>query len=466
MPLHRQAVPGRAAALREWVLASLYPAADRPAEHGSVASTDPPRLGPLHRLWVRYLLAFIGLTTVLLLRVPGALRTPFAEDGSEFLHGVAARGCSAWATPYAGYLHLAPRTIACVASFGPFTRGAEVMALGAAMLEALVLLAVFRAAGGHLPGWGRRAVLVALWAGSPLIAGEIVDVSADVQWILLPGVFWLLLWRDSWFGTVLGTALAFVAAASSALALLLLPLAVIRLLVVRTWRDRLLPMAFGLGMALQVIVILRTSRQPSMGKPDLITLHNTWIYRVIVPGVFGPTRAGSVLAWHEETVSDLLLVVLAVLVLAALLRRGSRTFVVVSIATACVVGSVTIVRAWSAGLAYLGTITNFTDGDRYLVTPVLLLAGPLLVAAPRSLPELHRRREWPVTLACTATAVVLAVGIGTDFRLGQQSRNGTPSWASQIDAARNSCATGARFATMTTAPKGWAYRWPCTDLPR
>jgi hypothetical protein len=394
------------------------------------------------------------------------LRVMWAEDATIFLRQAIDTSCGSWMSPYAGYMHVAPRAVACIGSLVSLPDAAAVMATATAAVQAGVLLAVFRAARGQLPGVAHRVALLTLWAASPVLAGEVLDVTCNIQWVLLPAAFWLLLWRDRRLGTAIGAVLAFVAAGSSAVALLLLPLAAVRLAVVSTWRDRILPLAFALGAVLQLDVIAGTSRVAPIGSPTADALAHSWIYRVTMSGVLGPTWTDRAVRSHPTLLSFLVVGAVVVVLSTALACHARRMFAVVSLIAAVGVGTATLVRAWSPVVAYFGPGTPFVIDDRYFVFPVLTLIGPALTAVPSWSTLRRRTRLWPTAVALAGLAVACTLGMTTDFQLGQKRRQGVPSWSHEVAAARVTCRAGRTAATAQLAPAGWFATWPCSDFSK
>jgi hypothetical protein len=129
---------------------------------------------------------------VLGLRVPDAFSNPqlFAEDGSLFWLQAYQDGPAAVFTTYAGYLHLAPRLIALIASW--FDPGSAPVIFH----TVVVLLTAWAAATVALtvpnPWMGLCFALALLTPPNPG-SGEIFACVTNVQWIMAPVLALLLL---------------------------------------------------------------------------------------------------------------------------------------------------------------------------------------------------------------------------------------------------------------------------------
>src|SRR5688572_3170777 len=77
-----------------------------------------PSLPRKTRLYGGATVMIVVITALLIYitRRPDLWSTPqlWSEDGTTFFFDAATKGWASWPTPYAGYLHLVPRTIACL----------------------------------------------------------------------------------------------------------------------------------------------------------------------------------------------------------------------------------------------------------------------------------------------------------------------------------------------------------------
>ena len=111
------------------------------------------------------------------------LRPDFwAEDGRAFFRGWNTFGWRSFVEPYAGYLHLIPRTVAAIAGLLPLEWTLVVFLLGSVAFTAWTSVTLFLC----LPG-------AAAWLGAaaPLLAfggGEVLGTPTNLQWITALGL--------------------------------------------------------------------------------------------------------------------------------------------------------------------------------------------------------------------------------------------------------------------------------------
>ena len=223
---------------------------------------EPPRRQPASsgRVALRALASGIALAAgalVLLLRIagPSPATTIWAEDRTVFLVGALAGPRHLFA-PYAGYLQLLPRLIAQLVSFLPLPDAAAAFAIIGAVIAAAVALFVFHASAGHIRSAWLRGLLAAAVLLLPVAPLEIAGSGVDTPWYLLFALFWAALWRPrTRGGMALAGAVAFLAGASTPLALALAPLLIVRIAALRQIREHAVTAGLAAGLLLQLPVI-------------------------------------------------------------------------------------------------------------------------------------------------------------------------------------------------------------------
>jgi len=136
--------------------------------------------------------AAVGL--VLFLRKPDSLRNPqfYAEDGTVFFIGARQLGLQAFLTPYGGYLHMLPRTIAYAAGFfDPLWTPAVYN--GVALCIDVAVVAMLFSQRVRLPAKPVLALALALVPHN----GEVFLSLTDLQWLLALALVLLLLTDDA-----------------------------------------------------------------------------------------------------------------------------------------------------------------------------------------------------------------------------------------------------------------------------
>lgn len=393
-----------------------------------------------------------------------ALDTIWAEDGLIFLQDALAHGpITAIAKTYAGYLHLVPRLIAELAALFPLGYAAVVLAIASNALLAVASLAIFVASRSHLASPWSRALLACAVSLAPAAGVEVLNNLANLQWPLLFASFWLILWLPRTWPGVLGSSMLLVATALSAgLAVLLLPLVVLRLVAGPRGREQLPAWLFTLAMAVQLLSVQSSGIAPGGAQPDQLVAG--FLQRVGVVALAGYRAGGAV--WRQLGLPWLALVaaLLAAVVLFGVLGRCVRsrclvllgagysfTFFLVPIVLR---GGVLPVMVWASGMSN-------EAGARYAYVPVLLVYSMAVVA-------LDQRPEWlgraPWTVARGVAVALFFVAVARDFRAPNARASG-PLWSDTVEDAESVCRVGDRSgATVDIVPEGWKITIPCREL--
>jgi hypothetical protein len=389
------------------VLAELFPAPAGPAAHTGLARWA--------LLAVQVAVVALG-ALVLLARIGGrpAWDSVWAEDPGIYLPQALAHP---WhlLQPYAGYLQLVPRLIGQIAALLPIRHASAVFAAGGALVASACGLFVFHASAGNVSSRWLRILLGLSVVLLPVAPLEIADNGVNSIWYLLTALFWAALWRPrTRAGAAITAIVAFTATASSALALLFVPLFAARVLVLpRRFREHTATAGWAAGCLLQILIIL-TSRLSRLRPHDPLNAVLYYAHEVLLPAL------GWHLSWHLRDIVGLtgatvlaggiLLVVLAAAV--ATQDRHCQVFVLTAVATGLVFSAVTSALAWG-GPGQPVTV-RVEHGARYATVPILLIDAALIVAA-----DTYARRWWPRPRAIAAVAaltLVLAAGWATDFR--------------------------------------------------
>jgi hypothetical protein len=389
------------------LLAELFPAPAGPA----------PRTGLARWALLLAQVAVVALgALVMLARVGGrpAWDSVWAEDPGIYLPQALAHP---WhlLQPYGGYLQLVPRLIGQIAALLPIRHASAVFAAGGALVASACGLFAYHASAGHVSSRWLRILLGLSVVLLPVAQLEIADNGVNSIWYLLTALFWAALWRPrTRAGAAVTAIVAFSAAASSALALLLAPLFAARALVLpRRLREHTATAGWAAGCLLQILIIL-TSRLSRLRPHDPLNAVLYYAHEVLLPAL------GWHLSWHLRDIvgltgatvlaGSIILVVLAAAV--ATQDWHCKVFVMTAVATGLVLTAVTSALAWG-GPGQQVTI-RVEHGARYSTVPILLLDAALIVAA-----DAYARRWWPRPRAIAAVAaltLVLAAGWATDLR--------------------------------------------------
>ena len=448
------------------VLSDLFPAPAEPA---------PGRAGLTRWAFPLIQVAAVALgALVMLVRIggpgPSSWDRAYAEDPGLYLPAALAHPWHLLQS-YGGYLQLIPRVIAQIAALVPIQHASVVFAVGGALVASGCALFVYHASAGQVSSRWLRGVLGLSVLLLPVAQLEIADNGVNSIWYLLVALFWAALWRPrSRAGASVAAVVAFLAAASSSLALVYAPLFGARVLAVPgRGREQAATVGWALGSVLQIFVIL-TSHLSRFSLRNPLNAVVFYSRDVLLPA----------LGWHDSWhVRDLIgadgasvLVggLIAVVLLAAVLTQSRRcqVFVITAVATGLVLTGITSVLAWG-GPGQLNTVA-VEHGARYSTVPILLLVAALVVAA-----DSFARRWWPRPKAVVAVAVLVAVlGAGwiTDFRYPVRRYEGpTSAWVITADAWLRYCQHRPNGTITVTFTDWWgtarlASTFSCSSVRR
>jgi len=465
---------GRSAAVGSTPEPPARPATGRPGGgpreqlRRSLLPLPPPR-----REGVRGRLA---LAVVVLVAVPvTAWRLPlatwdsiWAEDGHVFLQ--AALDEPFWhtvTTPYAGYLHLAPRVVAELVSALPLAWAGYAFTVAAAVLVVWVATTVWVSAAGPMRSvWLRGALALAVVvvpAGGSEAAGNV----ANSHFFLMFGAFWALLGRPrSRAAELSGHVLVLVAALSDPVTVALLPVAVARLVLLPGRRERALSITFLVGTAVQLAAVAGARRTTGGSTPGPWDVVLGYDLRVVLPHLMSTAvtervaSRGAVAVGLVATAALLLALVLGL----ALARRNRLA----ALAAATASGAFFVVASvFSLGAVYppVGDGRyDLTLSARYTIVPGLLLVSAVVLLADGAASRVPPRTR-PVLLAL-ATTPVLLVAVLDHRQPDDRIRQGPAAWSARVAELQHDCSqdptTPAR--DVEVQPGGaWLVRLDCAD---
>ena len=440
-------------------------------------------------LAVRAFLAVIALVAgavVLLLRVAGRspLTTIWAEDRTVFLEQALASPRNLLAS-YAGYLQLLPRLIAQFVSFLPLRDASAAFAISGAVIASAVAIFVFHSSAGHIHSPWLRGLLAAAVLLLPVAPLEIADSGVNTPWYLLFALFWAALWRPRGRGgMVLAGTVAFLAGASTPLALALAPLLIVRVAALRRVREHAVTAGLVAGLLLQVPVI-HASHNPRV---DQLSTPGG-VLRFVAHDVVLPALGWHLDWWLQSAVGRngaTLLVgcVLAGVFAAIALTQPARVRLVAAAALGCGFLLAAAAAALSQWVTTDSIHFHVEPGSRYTTLPIFLMEAAVIVAVDnvvrrgreRSRPDdqaaafgvtpwtgLTRARG--ATAAVSALLVVLSFGWVTDFRSANGRAGGTP-WAPVAARWLADCQRNPDSAVRVTTADSRMVVIPCANLRR
>ncbi len=414
------------------------------------------------RAWAGYLFSFAGAMAFLLLIPAGWARLDhlWAEDGARFMvDAIRTPTLENLLTPYGGYLHTLPRLVAEVVALFPLEWTAALFAVFAAALRVLVALISFAASGAYLRSTPLRFALAALVVVLPAGNSETLNNMANLHWFLLYGAFWALLWRNA--PRVPVALFVVLAAVSSPLVFLLLPIAVVRLFLPR----KEVAIAFLAGAVTQGLTMLFTERAPySHDAVDPLQVVLASLLRVPVVALTGSERVSVYYPAQGNLVILGALLVTGVPIALGLWwgNRAGRTLALVAAGYSVLVIVLCLTLNWSAILQVQqpGVVTA---GQRYSIAPCLFLFTAMAVGLDATPAQTWQRL---LVKACQwVIGIALVAGIIGYFRVPSTILRGVP-WDESVEQGRAQCVAGAAEARFVHEPKDWFFVVPCDSVGR
>jgi hypothetical protein len=394
-------------------------------------------------------IALAAGAVAMLVRVAGRspLTTIWAEDRTVFLVQALARPWHLFAS-YAGYLELLPRLIAQFVTFLPLRDASAAFAIAGAVTASAAALFVFYASAGHVRSGWLRALLAAAILLLPVAPLEIADSGVNTPWYLLFALFWAALWRPrTGHGMALAALIAFLAGASTPMALAIAPLLVLRVMALPRLREHAVTAGLAAGLLLQVPVIesARNSRVSRLASPGGVL--DFVAHDVVLPA----------LGWHldwwlqsavgRNDATLLVGCVLAAVFCAIAITQPARVRLLAAAALVCgflLAAAAAMLSGWVTTDA---VHFHIEPGSRYTALPIFLMEAAVIVAVDNVLGRARDRaraddqatafgvtpwtgwaRARGATAAVTALVAVLAIGWITDFR-SDNGRAGGTVWA-------------------------------------
>jgi len=399
---------------------------------------------------------------------PGALNTTWIEDAGNFLQDALHQPVlTTLTTQMNGYYDVVPRAITAVAVAFPVAWAPGIMSAAAAAEYALMGLIVYIASGPHLHSTWLRLLVAVPTCLVPLGYTQVNNDLATVQFVVLYGLFWLLLWRPATrAGQVCAPIVMLGATLTSILPVFLAPLVAARLIADRSKTAIAVAVCWAAGLVTQWTVQVRglSNRSNELYTNPLWILGN-YVTRGIPRAIFGERALGGPgtnyagspiplsipnMAVHQALIWGACAIVVTVVVIAL----GRLTAPQWPLAVTALLFSV---------LLFVGEIVDNYQivQPRYVIAPALLLYTAIVaMLRPRGVAHdaslagepdggpsgdasanAASRGQLPVVAAwapVTVFALLLAVVIGFNYRV-VNNRSESPPWTAVVAAARQSC---------------------------
>jgi len=395
---------------------------------------------------------------------PIAQRTVWAEDGTIFLNdAISGNPLEHLFAGYMGYLQFVPRVLAdLTVALVPIDRVGLVLNLASCAVAGLCAALVYWCAQDVVPARALRLVLAAITIGAPLLPIEVLGNAANVHWLFIWTMLWVLLYlpRTRVGAWMLGL-VAVVAALSDIQLLFLVPLFFVRRRSSLVWPPRI---GLALGLVAQIVTSLLSPRQAhsgGLGGAVRAYIGQTAL-ATYIPDAKLLDRALSdwVVLWSILAIAPFVVTLVFVLRRGAPLQRVAVLYLV-------------------PGSAVLWTADSFLNGYggaaltphaftfvRYAVVPSMFLLASIVLLAQVMLSRPARATRVAGIVAALAVLALIAI----HFIPYDTNRSNGPTWDAAIDRAQAACDTAPARASqpITTAPRYGTVRWvfpvPCTTL--
>jgi hypothetical protein len=422
--------------------------------------------------WRKILLAIacvIGGAAVSLSRTVGAgsLNTIWIEDAKNLLNQALNSSFAATVkTPISGYYQVPARVITEIAIRFPLSWVPGIMSAGAALQYAVYGLVAYIASGPYLRSPWLRVLIAAPACVIPLAYTQANNDLVTVQFIGLYGAFWTLLWiPGTRAGRVLSPIVMLSVASTAALAIVLAPLVVARLIVDRSRNAIFLAVFWVAGVLLQMSLTLEgKSKHYLFGFNGPLFVLKYYAGRVVPRAIFGESALGGPGANYRGDFEPLHIINTA----AHVALIGSAWAVVV-VAVVLAVARFTDPNWALAVVAGLFSLAMFADAmlvntavvqPRYVIAPALLVYTALVaLLRPRPRERASRARATFGWLPVAAFAVLLAVTVTLNFRV-TNGRTSSPPWTSVVAKATAACAHPGVTSYVYTH-EWWQVSIPC-----
>ena len=411
----------------------------------------------------------IGGAAVSLSRTVGAgsLNTIWFEDAKNLLNqALNSSFATTVKTPISGYYQEPARVITEIAIRFPLSWAPGIMSAAAALQYAVYGLVAYIASGPYLRSRWLRVLIAAPVCVIPLAYTQANNDLVTVQFIGLYGAFWTLLWiPGTRAGRILSPIVMLSVASTAALAIVLAPLVVARLIVDRSRNAVFLAVFWVAGVLLQMSLTLEgKSKHYLFGFNGPLFVLKYYAGRVVPRAIFGESALGGPGANYRGDLEPLHIINTA----AHVALIGSAWAVVV-VAVVLAVARFTDPNWALAVIAGLFSLAMFADAmlintavvqPRYVIAPALLLYTALVaLLRPRRREGASRARATFGWLPVAAFAVLLAVAVTLNFRV-TNGRTSSPPWTSVVAKATAACAHPGAASYLYTH-EWWQVSIPC-----
>jgi hypothetical protein len=391
----------------------------------------------------------------------------WAEDGSVFVTGALRDFPGTFFAQNGGYLHVVPRAIAGVVALLPVDDAAAGMAVGSAVVIALIATFVYVASSEVLESRAMRLGLAATVLLVPVPGHELLANTTNLHFYLLFACFWALVWQDESAGALGARGLVVVATAlSDPISALFLPLAIAAPLARRSSRALIVSGLLVAGLLAQFVVMAGGARPERNWGFRLGALPDVFSFRVTGGLLVGDRFLGDAWVAYGRAFAYGAFLAVAVLIAVLLLHRSRRTiaFALISLSYAGLFLCVQLIGRGTGGIDP-ELHGSRLDAARYVLLPLLLLVATILALVDRA-----SLREYPSSVrawAGRAALLWLVVLLALNYSVTNDRSRG-PRWDRELVAAERACSSNPnRSVSVLVAPsppRVWFARVPCRDV--
>jgi hypothetical protein len=345
-----------------------------------------------------------------------------------------------------------------------------IMAGASALQYAVYGLVAYIASAPYLRSPWLRLLIAAPVCVIPLAYTQANNDLVTVQFIGLYGAFWTALWvPGTRAGRILSPIVMLSVASTAALAIVLAPLVVARLIVDRSKNAIFVAVFWFLGTLLQASLTLEgKSKHYLFGFNGPGFVLRNYVFRVVPRALFGESALGGPGANYRGNYQAL-----HVINNDAHLALIAGAWAVVAVAVVLAVVRFTDPNWTLAAVAGLFSLAVFADAmlintavvqPRYVIAPALLLYTAIVaLLRPRGRPEQREgaSRAGAVSgwLPVAGFAVLLAVAVTLNFRV-TNGRTSSPPWTSVVAHATAACAHPG-VTSYVYSHEWWTVTIPC-----
>ena len=419
-----------------------------------------------------YLTSFVGSLAFLLLIPSGRphLERMWAEDGADWISDAALNPPLAnLFEPLGGYFHVIPRLLAevTVATL-PTGAWAAGLAILAASVRAGCALAVFTLSRSHVKSPYTRGAMASTVILLPAGNWDTINNAANLHWFLFFTLMWAMLFRPvGRLAMVAATSFIAFAALSVPLAVVLAPLAVLRLFLPR-WRDRVA----GLTLLLCVVAVagsVLASDRPREAAP-LLDLLGAAAARGPLTALVGPQGVMELILLGGARYVTIATAVACLIFLAAyaggmVWGRPSERF---AIALVAVLGTIVVVLSLYSNWRDFLVVATELRTPRYSALPALLFTSAAII----SVGAIWRTRSGAGVIAGALLGSVLLASVA--WQIGYPpDKAGSPvltgiTWSDGLSDAKAKCDREDRdvVGVEILPHSGWRSVLPCEVVGR